>query len=136
MKELTLEATIENVDKVIGFVDEMLEECGCGMKAQMAIDVAVDELFANIARYAYDSGTGYATVKAEVIEEPLSVKITFIDSGKPYDPLAKTDPDTTQSVEDRQIGGLGIFIVKKSMDDVSYEYKDNQNILTITKKLQ
>ncbi|MBR4721046.1 MAG: ATP-binding protein [Clostridia bacterium] len=135
MKELTLKAIPENVDKAIGFVDEILEEYGCGMKEQMAIDVAVDELFANIAHYAYDSETGYATVKAEVITEPLSVKITFIDSGKPYNPLAKADPDTTQSVEDRKIGGMGIFIVKKSMDDIHYEYKDNQNILTITKKL-
>ncbi len=133
MKELTLEATPENVDKAIEFVDEMLEEYGCGMKEQMAVDVAVDELFANIAHYAYNPETGYATVKVEVIEEPLSVEITFVDGGKPYDPLAKGDPDTTQSIEDREIGGMGILIVKKSMDAVNYEYKDGKNILTIKK---
>ena len=135
MKELTIEATPENVDKVIEFVDEMLEEYGCGMKEQMAIDVAADELFANIAHYAYNPETGYATVKVEVVEDPLSVEITFVDNGKPYDPLAKADPDTTQSIEDREIGGMGILIVKKSMDAVDYEYKDGKNILTIKKKL-
>ena len=133
MKELTIEATPENVDKAIEFVDEMLEEYGCGMKEQMAIDVAVDELFANIAHYAYNPETGYTTVKVDVVEDPLSVEITFVDNGKPYDPLAKADPDTTQSIEDREIGGMGILIVKKSMDAVDYEYKDGKNILTIKK---
>ena len=134
MRELTIEATPENVDKAIEFVDEMLEEYGCGMKEQMAIDVAVDELFANIAHYAYNPENGYATVKVDVIKDPLSVEITFIDGGKPYDPLAKADPDTTQSIEDREIGGMGILIVKKSMDAVDYEYKDGKNILTIKKR--
>ena len=135
MKELTIEATPENVDKAIEFVDEMLEQYDCGMKEQMAIDVAVDELFANIAHYAYNPETGYATVKVDVVKEPLYVEITFVDNGKPYDPLAKADPDTTLSVEDREIGGMGIFIVKKSMDAVNYEYKDGRNILTIKKNL-
>ena len=134
MKELTIEATPENVDKAIEFVDEMLEKYGCGMKEKMSIDVAVDELFANIAHYAYNPETGYATVRVDVVKEPLSVEITFVDNGKPYDPLAKVDPDTTQSIEDREIGGMGIFIVKKSMDAVNYEYKDGKNILTIKKK--
>ena len=133
MKELTIEATPENVDKAIEFVDEMLEKYGCGMKEQMAIDVAVDELFANIAHYAYNPETSYATVKVDVVEDPLSVEITFVDNGKPYDPLAKADSDTTQSIEDREIGGMGILIVKKSMDAVDYEYKDGKNILTIKK---
>ena len=136
MKELTIEATPENVDTVIEFVDEMLEEYGCGMKEQMAIDVAIDELFANIAHYAYNPETGYATVRVDVLNDPLSVEVTFIDNGKQYDPLAKDDPDTTLSVEDRPIGGMGILIVKKSMDVVSYEYKDGKNILTIKKNLQ
>lgn len=135
MKELTIEATPENVDKVIEFIDGMLEEYGCGVKEQMAIDVAVDELFSNIAHYAYNPETGYATVRVDVKKDPLAVEITFIDHGVPYDPLAKVDPDTTLSVDDRQIGGLGIFIVKKSMDAVNYEYKDGKNILTIKKNI-
>ena len=135
MKELTIEATPENVDTVIEFVDAQLEEYGCGMKEQMAIDVAIDELFANIAHYAYNPETGYATVQVDVLNDPLSVEVTFIDNGKQYDPLAKDDPDTTLSVEDRPIGGMGILIVKKSMDVVSYEYKDGKNILTIKKNI-
>ena len=135
MKELTIEATPENVDTVIEFVDAQLEEYGCGMKEQMAIDVAIDELFANIAHYAYNPETGYATVQVDVLKDPLSVEVTFIDNGRQYDPLAKEDPDTTLSLEDREIGGMGILIVKKSMDAVSYEYKDGKNILTIKKNI-
>ena len=135
MKTLTIEATPENVDKAVAFVDEMLEEYGCGMKEQMAIDVAVDELFVNIANYAYSPDIGYATVMVDVVKDPLAVEITFVDNGVPYDPLAKADPDITQSVEERRIGGMGIFIVKKSMDSVNYEYKDGKNILTIKKNL-
>ena len=135
MKELTIEATSENVDQAVEFVDALLEEYGCGINEQMAIDVAVDELFTNIANYAYAPDTGYATVRVEMLNDPQAVEITFIDSGKPYDPLEKEDPDTTLSLEDRPIGGMGIFIVKKSMDAVKYEYKDGKNILTIQKKI-
>jgi anti-sigma regulatory factor (Ser/Thr protein kinase) len=135
MKELTIEATPENVDTVIEFVDAQLEEYGCGMKEQMAIDVAIDELFGNIAHYAYKPDVGYATVRVDVLKDPLSVEVTFIDNGRQYDPLAKEDPDTTLSLEDREIGGMGILIVKKSMDAVSYEYKDGKNILTIKKNI-
>lgn len=136
MKELTIEAVLENVDTVIDFIDEQLVEYGCGMKEKMAIDVAADELFTNIASYAYNLEKGNVTVRVEVFEDPLTVEITFIDNGVPYDPLAKADPDTTLSVEERQIGGLGIFIVKKSMDAVNYEYKEGRNILTIRKKIR
>ncbi|MBR5368749.1 MAG: ATP-binding protein [Lachnospiraceae bacterium] len=133
MKELMIEATSENVDKAIEFVDEMLEEYDCPVKIQMAIDVAVDELFSNIAHYAYNPDKGFATVRVDVVKDPLAVEITFVDNGVPYDPLKKTDPDTTLSIEDRDIGGLGILIVKKTMDHINYEYKDGKNILTIKK---
>ena len=135
MKELTINATVENIEKVTEFVNEQLEICDCPIKAQMQIDVAIDELFSNIAHYAYDPDVGPATVRVETRENPLSVIITFIDNGKPYDPLKKIDPDVTLSAEDRDIGGLGIFLVKKTMDDVSYEYKNGQNILTIKKNI-
>ena len=135
MKELTIEATTDNIDTVIEFVDAQLEEYGCGMKEQMQIDVAIDELFSNIAHYAYHPETGYATVRVEVLQEPLAVEITFIDNGKQYDPLAKEDPDINLTLDEREIGGLGIFIVKKSMDAINYEYKDGKNILTIKKNL-
>ena len=135
MKELTIAATVDNIETVTDFVNEQLEVFDCPMKAQMQIDIAIDELFGNIAHYAYNPEIGKATVRIEVIEEPLSVVITFIDNGVPYDPLAKADPDTTLSIEDREIGGLGIYMVKKSMDDIAYEYKNGQNILTIKKNL-
>lgn len=135
MKELTLEATIENLGIVTEFVEEQLEEVGCPMKAQMQITLAIDELFSNIANYAYNPETGPATVRVEVSQEPLEVVITFIDEGVPYDPLSKEDPDITLSAEERQIGGLGIFLVKKNMDDVTYEYTNGRNILSIRKEL-
>ena len=135
MKELIIEAKRENLTEVQAFVDEQLEEVGCPMAAQISIDIAVEELFVNIASYAYEHGEGVAVVQVTVHEEPLSVEITFIDNGAPYDPLAKADPDTTLSLKERKKGGLGIFMVKKSMDNVSYEYKDGNNILTIKKNL-
>ena len=135
MKELVVEADRQNLLEVQSFIDEQLEEVGCPMLTQTAIDIAVEELFVNIANYAYNQVKGVAVVQVSVHEEPLSVEITFIDNGKQYDPLAKPDPDTTLSVKERKKGGLGIFMVKKSMDSVTYEYKDGKNILTISKNL-
>ena len=136
MKELNIVATVENIETVTDFVNEQLEALDCPMKAQMQIDIAIDELFGNIAHYAYNPDVGEATVRVEVIENPLAVVITFIDKGVPYDPLAKTDPNITLSAEEREIGGLGIFMVKKTMDEITYEYKDGQNILAIKKNLK
>ena len=136
MKELNITATVENIETVTDFVNEQLEALDCPMKAQMQIDIAIDELFGNIAHYAYNPDVGEATVRVEVTEDPLAVIITFIDKGVPYDPLAKDDPDVTLGGEERAIGGLGIYMVKKSMDDITYEYKDGQNILAIKKSLK
>lgn len=136
MKELVVDATIESIPKVTAFIDEQLEQLECPVKTQMQVDVAIDELFSNIAFYAYNPEIGSATVRVEVTEDPLAVVITFIDKGVPYDPLAKADPDITLSAEERDIGGLGIYMVKKTMDDVSYEYKEGQNILKIKKNIQ
>lgn len=135
MKEMTITATVENIEKVTDFVNEQLEAIGCPMKAQMQIDVAIDELFGNIAHYAYNPETGPATVRVEVTEAPVSVIVTFIDHGIPYDPLKKDDPDPTLSADEREIGGLGIFMVKKTMDEITYEYRDGQNILRIRKDI-
>ena len=133
MQELTVEAVKENIPTVTDFVNAQLEEHSCPMKICMQIDIAIDEIMSNIARYAYDGKTGKAAVRVEIKEQPLSVVITFIDSGVPYDPLKAEEPDTTLSADERQFGGLGIYMVKKSMDGVEYEYKDGQNILIITK---
>lgn len=133
MKELTVEATKENIPQVTAFVDRQLEDIGCPMKVAMQIDIAIDELFSNIAHYAYRSGTGPATVRVETVEDPMAVIITFLDHGVPYDPLKKEDPDISLSAEEREAGGLGIYLVKKSMDKLDYEYRDGQNILRIRK---
>jgi len=135
MKELVIDAKRENLPAVLAFVDEQLEAVECPMLTQTSIDVAVEEVFINIASYAYDTEIGTATVQVTVLQDPISVEITFIDNGTQYDPLAKEDPDITLPKQKRKKGGLGIFMVKKTMDDVVYEYKDGKNILTIKKKL-
>ena len=135
MKEITLKAIVENIPQATAFIDEALEAVSCSMKAQMQIDVAMDELFANIARYAYARGGGEATVQFSFEKETRTVSITLIDSGIPFNPLSVAEPDTTSSAEDRPIGGLGIFLVRKTMDDMAYAYQDGKNILTIRKKV-
>lgn len=133
--EIEIKALTENLQELISFVDGHLEDMGASMKAQMQIDIAVEELFVNIAHYAYAPDVGEAVISVAKDKEKNQISITFADNGKPYNPLEKTDPDVTLSAEERSIGGLGIFMVKKSMDDMRYEYKDGQNILTITKRL-
>ena len=135
MKELTLEAKVENISTVTDFVNAALEAWHCSMKVQMQIAVAIDEMFCNIARYAYPAGTGSATVQVELEKEPPAVVVTFIDRGTPFNPLDKPDPDITLTAEERAAGGLGIFLVKKTMDDMSYEYRNGLNILRIKKGL-
>ena len=135
MNELEIEATDENLEEVQTFVNERLEAVSCPPRAQMQIDIAVEEIFINIAHYAYAPGKGNTTLRVEVGEAPVTVSITFVDHGTPYDPLARTDPDTSLAADERTIGGLGVFMTKKLMDDVSYAYKDGQNILTLKKNL-
>lgn len=133
MRELDIDAKVNNLSSVLEFVDRELESLDCSFKVQTQLDVAVEEIFVNIASYAYEDGNGKAHISIETAEDGSSVSITFTDSGIPYDPLKREDPDITLSAEERGIGGLGIFMVKKSMDEVSYEYKDCKNRLTIKK---
>ena len=135
MKELDIPAQRENLSEVLNFIDVELEQLGCSMRLQTAIDVAVEEIFVNISSYAYDPEVGQATIRVDVLEDPLTIEIGFIDSGTPYDPLAKPDPNMKIPIRERKKGGLGIYMVKKSMDDISYEYKDGKNILTIKKMI-
>ena len=135
MKEMAFEATLENIPAVTAFIDEQLEALDCSMKAQMQIDIAIDELFGNIAHYAYPGGAGDATVRFGFDEAARTASIAFIDGGVPFNPLEKADPDVTLSAEERGIGGLGIFMVKKTMDDLTYRYEDGKNILTLYKQI-
>ncbi len=134
MEKLTVEATKENLIAVNEFVETNLEKIDCPMKIMMQIYVAVEEIYINIASYAYGEGTGKAEILLDTDTEG-QVALTFMDSGVPYNPLAREDPDITLSAEERGIGGLGIFMVKKSMDDVKYRYEDGKNILTLIKKI-
>ena len=131
MKEITVDAVVENIDTVTDFVNGILEENGAMPKAIIQMDVAIDEIFGNISHYSYSKKVGKATVKASVDNNVVSV--IFIDNGVQYNPLEKKDPDITLAAEEREIGGLGIFMVKKIMDDIQYEYKDNSNVLTLKK---
>lgn len=133
MRELMLSAQIEKLDLVLDFVNCLLEEAGCPKAVQYELDIAVEELFVNVAHYAYTPQVGPVTIQTEIKDD--SVSISFIDSGKPYNPWEKEDPDTTLSAEERMIGGLGIYMVKKSMDEVGYVYKDGKNMVTIRKKM-
>ena len=136
MKEIIVDAVIDQVPVVTEFLDGELEKMDCSMKAQIQIDVAIDEIFSNIAFYAYEGQEGKKDVRIgiEALKEGKGAAITFIDRGMHYDPLKKEDPDVTLSAEKRGIGGLGIFMVKKTMNEVIYEYKDGENRLTLIKK--
>ena len=135
MKEITLDAAVESIPVLTAFVDGELDKAGCPLKQKMQIDIAIDELFGNIAHYAYETGSGKATVRYE-LDDTGVVSLIFLDRGKPYNPLENPDPDVTLSAEERKIGGLGIFMVKKTMDEVHYEYADGWNMLTIRKQIR
>ena len=135
MTEWTFEAVAENIPQLTELIDGQLEALDCSMKAQMQIDVAVDEIFGNIARYAYGDGRGDATVRFDFDGTSRMASISFLDRGMPFDPLKKADPDVTLSVEEREVGGLGIFLVKKTMDDMKYRYENGMNILTLYKHI-
>ena len=135
VKEMTVDATVENIPAVTAFVEAELDRLDCPGKARMQIDVAIDEIASNIAQYAYEDKTGPLTVRFAFEEDTRTVTLTFLDKGMPYNPLEKTDPDVSLAAEDRPTGGLGIFLVKKTMDQVAYAYKFNQNILTLQKKI-
>ena len=121
---------------VLGFVEETLESAGCPMKVTMALCVAIEEVFVNVAHYAYGDGKGDVKLAISLSENDSTVIFRMSDKGTPFDPLKRPDPDITLPVEEKEIGGLGIFITKKTMDTVSYAYKNGENILTMTKKFQ
>ena len=132
---ITLPATVENIGKITAFVEGRMEEKDCPLKQIMQVSMAVDEVMANVAMYAYAPGTGDVTVAVDFDDGSRMVSITFIDRGVAFDPLAKEDPDVTLPAEQRKIGGLGIFLVKKTMDDVAYRREGDKNVLCIKKKV-
>ncbi len=135
-RERVFPAQADQLGPVQEFVGQALEQYGCQPRIRFQIDVSIEEIFVNIVRYAYPPGQeGEAVIRCGVGGEPLQVTIQFVDWGKPFNPLEKQDADITLSAEERGIGGLGILMVKKSMDAVDYRYENGENILTLTKIL-
>ncbi|MCI8669811.1 MAG: ATP-binding protein [Lachnospiraceae bacterium] len=135
MKELIVKADTKNLEQVINFINTELESRQCSDKIKYEIDIAVEEIYVNIANYAYSPKTGEAWIRCEIEEYPLQIVIQFLDNGRPYNPLQRPDPDINLGLEERQAGGLGIYLVKQSMTSVNYEYLGGKNILTIRKEL-
>lgn len=133
MEQLTIEATVENLQTVIDFVTERLEARDCPMKISMQMELVIEEIFVNVSSYAYAPASGDVTICLDFAENPSAVEMIFIDGGKPYNPLERDDPDTTLDIDERDIGGLGIFLVKKNVDEISYEYAEGKNILRMKK---
>ncbi len=133
MEKLTVDAKLENLSSVTEFILSALESRDCPMKIIMQMELVIEEIFVNIASYAYKEEVGSATICREVYEDPRAIELTFIDSGTPYNPLEHKDPNINLSAEERQIGGLGIFLVKKNVDEISYSHEDGNNILTVKK---
>lgn len=134
--EITVPAELEKLKDVNDFIVEKLDELDCPPRAQVQLEIAIEEIFVNIANYAYNPVIGKATVRMDVDEDARRVSLRFEDEGTPYNPLAREDPDITLGAEERGIGGLGIYMTKKSMDDVAYSYEDGKNILVITKQIK
>ncbi|MDR1377733.1 MAG: ATP-binding protein [Synergistaceae bacterium] len=130
MRELEIEAEVQNLDTVLEFIVDAIS--GLPGKVRNKILLAAEEIFVNIAQYAYTSDTGKVVVR---VASSGDTTIEFEDSGVPYDPLQKADPDITLSAEEREIGGLGIFMAKSLMDSISYRRDKNKNILTIIKEI-
>ncbi len=135
MDSITVAARTDALDTVCDFVEERLSAFDCPMRTLLQLRLAIEEIFVNIASYAYAPAEGEAEVRCEVLEEPLRVVIQFLDGGQPFDPLAREDADTSEEALMSREGGLGILLVKNTMDDVRYSYEDGKNILTVMKKL-
>lgn len=137
MRELTVEADIKKLDIVHNFIQESIKGYECGPAIQFQLEMAVEEIYVNIAYYAYPNAIGITTLKTDVVEDekgPLLV-IDILDQGNPYNPLEHEDPDIELGLEDREAGGLGIYMVKNSMDALSYRYEGKHNIFTVKKYL-
>ena len=137
MDEITIEAKIESLPEVLSFINEKIKDVPHSSRTQMHVEMISEEIYVNICQYAYGDDGGTATIGTELKEgDPATLIIRFCDTGTRFDPLKKEDPDITLPAGSRPIGGLGIFLVKKMIDDIDYKYEDSRNILTVTKVLK
>ena len=131
--KLVVDATDENLEKAMNFLSGYLEEKGCSPKLIMNMSIAFEEIFVNVAHYAYRPNVGEVEILLRLADNVLF--LTFIDGGRPYDPTAKVDPDVTLSADERDVGGLGIYMAKKLVDNMTYNYVNGKNVLVLEKKL-
>ena len=134
MKSITVMARVEELERVLAFLRQELAPYECSAKTALQLELVVEELFVNIASYAY-AETGEVEVGCAVSDDPQSITIRLADRGRPFDPLARADAETTPEALESRVGGLGILLVKKTMDEVAYAYEDGANVLTVKKHL-
>ncbi len=135
-KNIIVKAETDSLRDVTEAVDQFLAEKACPPETQTIVDIVLEEIFINIASYAYEEGAETGNDSVEImceISEDGVVRLIFADNGVQYNPLEKKDPDLDASVDERQIGGLGIYMVKNMVDKITYEYIDGKNVLTIDK---
>lgn len=135
MSEKVFNADDKTLPEVTAFTEEALEAANCPIKSKMQITVAIEEVFVNVAHYAYPKGNGTVSISIDFEPDKRIISFCMKDRGIPFDPLEKPDPDITLPSEERQIGGLGIYMMKKTMDEVHYAYENGENILTMIKKV-
>ena len=133
MNTMSIEARVKNLPRVLAYINDKLRESDCPPKKRMQIELAVEEVYVNVCHYAYGSETGSVDIVIEFEEEPALAKISFSDSGIPFDPLGKEAPNISLASEERPIGGLGIFMTRKLMDEVRYKYENGKNHLMLVK---
>lgn len=133
---MEVDAKKEELEQVMKFVSHKLKKVSCPERVKNQLLLAVEEIFVNIAAYAYKPESGRAAVRCRVRKKPPQIIISFTDQGRPYNPLSVEDPDTSLTAEERAVGGLGVFLVKKTMDAIAYEYRNGENILTIKKYIE
>ena len=131
MEQIKIPARVDCLDALLDFVDGRMSDAGIDVRQQSKVLVAAEEIFINIASYAYHPGEGNVVVRAKVETERFVIE--FRDCGKPFNPLEAKVPDLNVAARDRLIGGLGIYMVKKLMDGIFYDYLVGKNVLTIIK---
>ena len=136
MRELTTEAVTENLQSVMDFVNDSLSDKGCSAKTLYQMELVLEEIFIHIASYAYEGDERPVVLSIDFEEEPLAAVVTFKDKGAPYNPLSRDDPNLALKLENREIGGLGIFLVKKNVDAIWYEHVNGENVLSFRKILR
>ena len=136
LNKINISAKKEYVERAVDSIVEFIISNNGDFKIANKIQIALEETLVNVASYAYEDKIGDIEIDYEIVDEPnKTLIVTIIDSGIEFDPLAKEDPNIVSFYEQKKIGGLGIFITKQIMDEVSYQRKDNKNILVLKKAL-